>query len=94
MPKILGIRPGTTNSCMAVIEGGEQRVIENSEGGRTTPSVVAVNPRSGERYVGMTGEASVGHQPGQHCVLGQTFYGTPVQRRDGAERYRVGALQG
>ena len=54
MPKILGIDLGTTNSCMAVIEGGEPRVIENSEGGRTTPSVVAVNPRTGERYVGMT----------------------------------------
>ncbi len=54
MSKILGIDLGTTNSCIAVIEGGEPRVIENSEGGRTTPSVVAVNPRTGERYVGMT----------------------------------------
>ena len=54
MPKILGIDLGTTNSCMAVIEGGEPRVIENSEGGRTTPSVVAINTRSGERYVGTT----------------------------------------
>ena len=54
MPKILGIDLGTTNSCMAVIEGGEPRVVENAEGGRTTPSVVAINPRNGERYVGMT----------------------------------------
>ena len=54
MPKILGIDLGTTNSCMAVVEAGEPRVLENAEGGRTTPSVVAVNPRSGERYVGMT----------------------------------------
>ena len=54
MPKILGIDLGTTNSCMAIIEGGEPRVIENSEGGRTTPSVVAINTRSGERYVGTT----------------------------------------
>ena len=54
MPKVLGIDIGTTNSCMAIIEGGEPRVIENSEGGRTTPSVVAVNPRSNERYVGTT----------------------------------------
>ncbi len=54
MPSILGIDLGTTNSCMAVIEGGEPRVIENSEGGRTTPSMVAINPRSRERYVGTT----------------------------------------
>ena len=54
MPKILGIDLGTTNSCMAVIEGGEPRVVENAEGGRTVPSVVAVNPRTDERYVGMT----------------------------------------
>jgi molecular chaperone DnaK len=54
MPKILGIDLGTTNSCMAIIEGGEPSVVENSEGARTTPSVVAVNPKSGERYVGLT----------------------------------------
>ena len=54
MPKILGIDLGTTNSCMAVVEAGEARVLENAEGGRTTPSVVAVNPRTDERYVGMT----------------------------------------
>ena len=54
MPKILGIDLGTTNSCMAIIEGGDPSVVENSEGARTTPSVVAVNPKSGERYVGMT----------------------------------------
>ena len=54
MAKILGIDLGTTNSCMAVIEAGEPRVVENAEGGRTTPSVVAVNPRTSERYVGTT----------------------------------------
>ncbi|MCH2508433.1 MAG: Hsp70 family protein, partial [Dehalococcoidia bacterium] len=48
MPKILGIDLGTTNSCMAVIEAGEPRVIENAEGTRTTPSVVGINPRSSE----------------------------------------------
>ena len=52
MPKIIGIDLGTTNSCVAVMEAGEATVIENSEGGRTTPSMVAVNPQSGERYVG------------------------------------------
>ena len=54
MPKVLGIDLGTTNSCMAVIEGGEPRVLENAEGARTTPSVVATNPKTGERYVGLT----------------------------------------
>ena len=54
MPKVLGIDLGTTNSCMAVIEGGEPRVLENAEGARTTPSVVAMNTKSGERYVGLT----------------------------------------
>ena len=51
MPKILGIDLGTTNSCMAVMEGGEPVVIENSEGARTTPSIVAFT-KSGERLVG------------------------------------------
>ncbi len=51
MSKILGIDLGTTNSCMAVMEGGESTVIPNREGGRTTPSVVAFT-KSGERLVG------------------------------------------
>src|SRR5271155_2236165 len=51
MTKILGIDLGTTNSCMAVMEGGEPVVIENSEGARTTPSIVAF-AKSGERLVG------------------------------------------
>ena len=52
MAKILGIDLGTTNSVAAVIEVGEAEVVENAEGNRITPSVVAVNVRSGERYVG------------------------------------------
>ena len=51
MAKIIGIDLGTTNSCVAVMEGGEPVVIPNSEGGRTTPSVVAFS-KSGERLVG------------------------------------------
>ncbi len=51
MAKVLGIDLGTTNSCMAVMDGGEPLVLENSEGKRTTPSVVAFT-KSGERVVG------------------------------------------
>lgn len=51
MSKILGIDLGTTNSCMAVMEGGQATVLENSEGARTTPSIVAFT-KTGERIVG------------------------------------------
>ncbi len=51
MAKVIGIDLGTTNSCMAVMEGGEPSVLENSEGKRTTPSVVAFT-KTGERIVG------------------------------------------
>jgi len=54
MPKILGIDLGTTNSCMAIIEAGDQKVLENSEGARTTPSVIGLNTKTDERYVGLT----------------------------------------
>ena len=53
MAKILGIDLGTTNSRMAVMDGGEATVLENSEGARTTPSVVAFT-KSGERLVGQS----------------------------------------
>jgi molecular chaperone DnaK len=52
MSKILGIDLGTTNSCMAIIEGGQPKVLENKEGARTTPSMVSVN-KTGERQVGL-----------------------------------------
>ncbi len=53
MSKIIGIDLGTTNSAMAIMEGGEPRILENHEGNRTTPSVVAIS-KSGERLVGIT----------------------------------------
>src|SRR5438128_7106274 len=51
MSKVIGIDLGTTNSCVAVMEGSTAKVIENAEGGRTTPSMVAFT-ESGERLVG------------------------------------------
>ena len=51
MSKVIGIDLGTTNSCVAVMEGGEPKVLTNTEGARTTPSVVAFT-KKGERLVG------------------------------------------
>ena len=75
MPKILGIDLGTTNSCMAVIEGGEPRVIENAEGNRTTPSVVGINPRSDERYVGTTAKRQAVTNPDNTVFSVKRFMG-------------------
>ncbi|MBS19617.1 MAG: molecular chaperone DnaK [Chloroflexi bacterium] len=75
MPKILGIDLGTTNSCMAIIEGGEPRVIENSEGTRTTPSVVGINPRSDERYVGTTAKRQAVTNPDNTIFSAKRFMG-------------------
>src|ERR1700749_660636 len=53
MSKVIGIDLGTTNACVALMEGSDVRVIENSEGARTTPSMVAFSD-SGERLVGQS----------------------------------------
>ena len=55
---MIGIDLGTTNSCVSVMEGKTPRVIENSEGGRTTPSVVAFT-KDGERLVGLPAKRQV-----------------------------------
>ena len=51
MAKVIGIDLGTTNSCIAIMDGKEPKVIENAEGARTTPSIVAISG-DGERLVG------------------------------------------
>ena len=73
MGKIIGIDLGTTNSCVAVLEGNEPVVIANSEGKRTTPSIVAF-VEGGERKVGDPATSGY-HKPGKNNILYQTFHG-------------------
>ncbi|MCK5286078.1 MAG: molecular chaperone DnaK [Candidatus Pacebacteria bacterium] len=68
MSKILGIDLGTTNSAMAIIEGGEAKILENAEGSRTTPSVVAIS-KTGERLVGQLARRQAVTNP-QNTVSG------------------------
>ena len=94
MPHILGIDLGTTNSCMAVIEGGEPRVIENAEGNRTTPSVVGINPRSDERYVGTTAKRQAVTNPDNTVFsvkrfMGMKFDDASITRSVGLVPYEV-----
>ncbi|HPJ75298.1 MAG TPA: Hsp70 family protein, partial [Clostridia bacterium] len=67
MAKVIGIDLGTTNSCVAVIEGGEPVVIANAEGGRTTPSVVAFS-KTGERLVGQVAKRQAITNPDRTIV--------------------------
>ena len=89
MARILGIDLGTTNSVAAVIEAGEADVVESAEGNRITPSVVAVNARSGERYVGQTAKRQAVTNPDNTIfsvkrLMGRRFSDPEVQ--DAAKR--------
>ncbi len=79
MAKIIGIDLGTTNSCVAVMEGGEPTVIANAEGGRTTPSVVAFK-KDGEILVGQVAKRQAVANP-DHTVIS-------IKREMGSD-YRV-----
>jgi len=84
MSKILGIDLGTTNSCMAIMEGGESKVLENKEGQRTTPSIVAVS-KSGERIVGVAAKRQSVTNPQNTLysvkrLIGRRFDDNEVQR--------------
>ena len=68
MAKVIGIDLGTTNSVVAVMEAGEPTVLENSEGSRITPSVVAIT-KGGERLVGLVGETASCNQPRKHSFF-------------------------
>src|SRR5210317_950189 len=74
MSKVLGIDLGTTNSCMAVMEGGEPVVIPNSEGSRTTPSVVAF-AKNGERLVGQAAKRQAVTNPDNTIFSAKRFIG-------------------
>ncbi len=94
MAKILGIDLGTTNSCMAVITAGEPEVVENSEGGRTTPSVVALNEKSGERYVGQAAKRQSVTNPDNTVYSAKRFIGRKFSEVEGETRevsFKVGA---
>ncbi|MCL0100693.1 molecular chaperone DnaK [Peptococcaceae bacterium] len=75
MGKVIGIDLGTTNSCIAVMEGGEAVVIPNAEGGRTTPSVVAFS-KTGERLVGQVAKRQAVSNPERTIVSIKRHMGT------------------
>ena len=84
MPKILGIDLGTTNSAMAVVEGGTPSIVENKEGARTTPSMVAIS-KSGERLVGLLAKRQAVTNPENTIfsvkrLIGRAFSDDEVQR--------------
>lgn len=84
MAKILGIDLGTTNSAMAIVEGGEPRVLENAEGARTTPSIVAVG-KNNERIVGTLAKRQSVTNPLNTIFqikrfIGHSFDEAPVQK--------------
>ncbi|MGE0134042.1 MAG: molecular chaperone DnaK [Dehalococcoidia bacterium] len=83
MAKVIGIDLGTTNSCVAVMEGGEPQVIPNAEGGRTTPSIVAVS-KTGERLVGTVAKRQAVTNPDSTIfsvkrLMGRKFEDAEVQ---------------
>jgi len=96
MGKIIGIDLGTTNSVVAIMEGGEPTVISSSEGGRLVPSVVAVNPKTGERMVGQVARRQAIVNPENTVFsikrfMGRRFSDPEVQRALDTVPYRVSA---
>ncbi len=97
MGKILGIDLGTTNSAMAIMEGGEPRVLENAEGTRTTPSVVAI-AKNGERLVGTLAKRQAVTNPkntiyGIKRFMGHSFKDEVVQKDKDVVPYEIKAGQ-
>ena len=96
MTKIIGIDLGTTNSVVAVMEGGEPTVIPSSEGARLIPSVVAVNPKNGERTVGQVARRQAVMNPENTIFsvkrfMGRKFSDAEVQKALKVVPYKVSA---
>jgi molecular chaperone DnaK len=93
MSKVIGIDLGTTNSCVAVMEGGKPKVIENSEGDRTTPSIVAFT-KDGEALVGQSAKRQAVTNPANTLfavkrLIGRKFKDEVVQRDIGMVPYKI-----
>jgi molecular chaperone DnaK len=93
MGKIIGIDLGTTNSCVAIMEGGDPKVLTNAEGGRTTPSVVAFTDK-GERLIGMLARRQAVTNPENTVfavkrLIGRKFTDKEVQRSTGIVSYKI-----
>ena len=86
MGKVIGIDLGTTNSCVAVMEGGEAVVIPNSEGNRTTPSVVGLN-NSGERLVGQVAKRQAITNPDNTVASIKRHMGSDYKATLGGKQY-------
>jgi len=88
MGKIIGIDLGTTNSCVAVLEGGDAKVIPNAEGANTTPSIVAFTP-SGEKLVGQAAKRQAVTNPDKTVFEAKRLIGRKVNSREVAEFTKV-----
>ena len=94
MSKVLGIDLGTTNSVAAVIDAGEPIIVENAEGARVTPSVVAVNAKTGERYVGQVAKRQAVTNPENTLfsikrLMGRKFADPEVQSAINRLPYKI-----
>jgi molecular chaperone DnaK len=93
MGKILGIDLGTTNSAMAIMEGGKPKILENAEGNRTTPSILAIS-KNGERLAGQTAKRQAVTNPSNTIsavkrLIGRKFEDEEVQRDLNTVPYKI-----
>ncbi len=92
MGRIIGIDLGTTNSCVSVMEGNTTRVIENSEGARTTPSVIAYQ-EDGEILVGAPAKRQAVTNPANTIYAVKRLIGRKFAEKEVQKRHRLDALQ-